>query len=135
MLHLEEMNRQVTHYDHFAADMGIQLMALDREHSVVQMPLEARHCNGMGVAHGGAIFTLVDMAFAALSNASGIYCANAQTSISYLEPGRIGPLRGEARCIRQGRISVYEIHVTGGKGTLIALASVTGCSTGKTLPR
>ena len=55
------------------------------------MPLDERHRNGMGHAHGGAIFALVDMTFATVSNAAGLYCVNAQTNISYLEPGRIGP--------------------------------------------
>ena len=88
------------------------------------------HRNGMGHAHGGAIFALVDMTFATVSNAAGLYCVNAQTNISYLEPGRIGPLRGEARKIRSGRnLGTYDVRITDSDGTLVAIATVTGFMT------
>ena len=94
------------------------------------MPLDERHRNGMGHAHGGAIFALVDMTFATVSNAAGLYCVNAQTNISYLEPGRIGPLRGEARKIRSGRnLGTYDVRITDSDGTLVAIATVTGFMT------
>lgn len=80
--------------------------------------------------HGGAIFALVDMTFATVSNAAGLYCVNAQTNISYLEPGRIGPLRGEARKIRSGRnLGTYDVRITDSDGTLVAIATVTGFMT------
>jgi len=37
----------------------------------VRMPLDQRHLNGAGIVHGGAIFSLADVAFAAASNAHG----------------------------------------------------------------
>lgn len=92
----EEVRYHFNHYDPFARHMGIELLEVGPEHGVAIMPLDERHRNGMGHAHGGAIFALVDMTFATVSNAAGLYCVNAQTNISYLEPGRIGPLRGEA---------------------------------------
>ena len=89
----------------------------------------------MGHAHGGAIFALVDLTFAAVSNADGYFCVNAQSSISYLEPGRIGPLRGEAQRIRTGRnIGTYEIRITDSDGTLVAVATVTGFMTKFPIP-
>lgn len=81
-------------------------------------------------ATAGAIFALVDMTFATVSNAAGLYCVNAQTNISYLEPGRIGPLRGEARKIRSGRnLGTYDVRITDSDGTLVAIATVTGFMT------
>lgn len=100
----EEVRYHFNHHDPFARHMGIELLEVGPEHGVAIMPLDERHRNGMGHAHGGAIFALVDMTFATVSNAAGLYCVNAQTNISYLEPGRIGPLRGEARKIRSGGI-------------------------------
>lgn len=70
------------------------------------------------------------MTFATVSNAAGLYCVNAQTNISYLEPGRIGPLRGEARKIRSGRnLGTYDVRITDSDGTLVAIATVTGFMT------
>ena len=102
--------------------MGIELLEVGPEHGVAIMPLDERHRNGMGHAHGGAIFALVDMTFATVSNAAGLYCVNAQTNISYLEPGRIGPLRGEARKIRSGRnLGTYDVRITDSDGPLVAI--------------
>lgn len=89
----EEVRYHFNHHDPFARHMGIELLEVGPEHGVAIMPLDERHRNGMGHAHGGAIFALVDMTFATVSNAAGLYCVNAQTNISYLEPGRIGPAR------------------------------------------
>ena len=63
------------------------------------------------------------------------YCVNAQSNISYLEPGRIGPLRGEARKIRSGRnLGTYEVRITDADGTLVAVATVTGFLTKHPIP-
>lgn len=60
----------------------------------------------------------------------GLYCVNAQTNISYLEPGRIGPLRGEARKIRSGGIWGPTTSASSDSdGTLVAIATVTGFMT------
>ena len=113
----------------------MEVLEVDEDHGVVVMPLDERHRNGMGHAHGGAIFALADMAFATVSSAAGICRVNAQSSISYLEPGRIGPLRGEARKIRSGkRLGVYEVRITDADGTLVAVAAITGYGTGSPVP-
>ena len=135
MMTLEAVRDHFRRFDPLSGHFGIAVVELDGAHSVAVMPLEARHRNGMGTAHGGAIFTLADVAFAALSNGDGLYCTNAQTSISYLAPGRIGPLRAEARTLRAGRLlSTYEVRVTDADGTLVAEAVVTGYRVGAPIP-
>lgn len=135
MLTLEEIRRHFNRHDPFAGSLGIELLEVGEDRGVAVMPLDERHRNGMGHAHGGAIFALADMAFATVSNAGGMYCVNAQSSISYLEPGRIGPLRGEARRIRSGkRLGTYEVRITDADGTLVAVATITGYGTGRAIP-
>lgn len=132
---LEAIRGHFRRHDPFSGHLGIEILEVGEGYAVAEMPLDARHRNGMGNAHGGAVFALADMAFAAVSNAGGLYCVNAQTSIAYLNPGRIGPLRGEARQLRAGRhLSAYEVRVTDADGTLVAAATVTGCETGVPLP-
>lgn len=121
--------------DTFAQTLGIEVVEMGDGYGAATMPLEQKQRNGMGNAHGGAIFALMDMAFAAASHASGTYSVNAQSSISYLESGRVGPLRGEARKLRVGRrMSTYEVSITDADGTLVAAGIVTGYNTGKALP-
>lgn len=130
-LDIEEVRRYFAKHDTFAAHVGIELVEINEECGVAVMPLTENQRNGMGNGHGGAIFALADMAFAAATYASGTFYVNAQSSISYLEPGRIGPLRGEARKLRRGkRLCTYEVRITDADGTLVAVATIMGASTG-----
>ena len=66
---------------------------------------------------------------------NGLYCTNAQTSISFVRSGRVGPLRGEARVLRSGKLlSTYEVRVTDAEGGLVAVATITGYGVGARLP-
>ncbi|MFR5647345.1 MAG: PaaI family thioesterase [Bilophila wadsworthia] len=67
----EEVRYHFNHHDPFARHMGIELLEVGPEHGVAIMPLDERHRNGMGHAHGGAIFALVDMTFATVSMPPG----------------------------------------------------------------
>ena len=134
MLTLDELSRHFQRHDPFSRQLDIRLLSIEEGHSVAEMPLDVRHSNGMGNAHGAAIFALIDFVFAAASNAAGIYRVTAQSSVSFLRPGRKGPLRGEARCIRSGRhLGTYDVKVTAAEGALIAVAILTSSDTGKTL--
>ena len=124
---LEEVRSHFDAHDTFARHLGIEIAEIGPERAVVTMPFDERHRNGMGQAHGGAIFALADLAFAAASNASGIFCVNAQTSISYIAPGQVGPLRGEAMAVHQGRkLVTYEVNIFDAADTLVARAMITG---------
>ena len=49
--------------------------------------------------------------------------------------GRVGPLRGEARVLRSGKLlSTYEVRVTDAEGSLVAVATITGYGVGARLP-
>ena len=90
----EEVRYHFNHHDPFARHMGIELLEVGSEHGVAIMPLDERHRNGMGHAHGGAIFALVDMTFATVSNAAGLYCVNAHRPPARRSPQ--DPLRPES---------------------------------------
>lgn len=135
MLTHDDIRRHIHRHDTFAHALGIELLEVDEAFGVARMPLDERHYNSMNHAHGGAIFALVDMAFAAACSASGVYWVNAQSSISYLAPGSIGPLRGEARRIRMGRrLCVYEVRILDADETLVAVATITGYNTKAPIP-
>ncbi len=124
------LNEYFHRSDTFASRLDIEIIEANAEKAVSLMPLSPTHRNGMGNAHGGAIFSLADMTFAAIAFAEGTFYVNAQSSISYLEPGRIGPLRGEAKKIRGGKkLGVYEVRIFDSDDTLIAVSTITGYNT------
>jgi acyl-CoA thioesterase len=83
----------------------------------------------VGSLEGGVVATLVDVAGAsAAARATGRMVATQQMSLSFLAPGRVGPVVARARPVRVGRDDVVsEVHVTdrGRDGRLVAVALVT----------
>ena len=54
--------------DRFAANAGCQITEVDEQHAVAVMTVTEVHLNGGNVCQGGALFTLADLAIAALMN-------------------------------------------------------------------
>lgn len=122
------MNCDVVTEGTLSSLLGIRAESFDAGgNGEVSMPLDSRHLNELGNAHGGAIFTLADVAFAVGCRGAGLVCVSAQCSISYLLPGTCGPLRAKAVPVRLGRtLVVYDIMVYDGEGRNIAKAVMTG---------
>jgi acyl-CoA thioesterase len=85
------------------------------------MRLEGWHQNGLGSVHGGAIFTLADLAFAAACNSHGTVAVAVNANIYYVKAATSGTLYADAReTSLGGKIATYAIDVTDEKGALIA---------------
>lgn len=113
--------------DRFATENGMTLDELDSEHAVTSMTLSARHRNAIGGVMGGAIFTLADFAFAALTNDRGHMTVAQQVSINYLSPAKGERLLATARCKKDGRNScVVNVNVVDDTGRDIAQFVGTG---------
>jgi acyl-CoA thioesterase len=122
------MSGPVFKEDNFASLLGIEQIEAEKEgQGIVVMPLASKLRNKMGTAHGGAIFTLVDMAFAAACKELGIHCVTAQCSISYLNPGEGEYLRAEAVPVRLGKtLATFDVIVTDSRERMVAKAIVVG---------
>ena len=108
--------------DAFARYLGIEMAEARPGYARVSMDLEEHHLNGVGIAHGGVIFTLADLAFAAAANSHGVLALAVSASISFVKPGRGGRLFAEARELSRGRkLAAYAVDVTNGAGDLIAV--------------
>ena len=99
--------------DRFATENGITLDELDDEHAVTSMTLSPHHKNAFGGVMGGAIFTLADFAFAALTNDRERVTVAQQVSISFLSAAKGERLIATARYRKDGRNScVVNVDVT-----------------------
>ena len=58
--------------DRFAASIGARLTEVREGYARAELTVEERHLNGAGVCQGGVMFTLADLAFAAVANGRGI---------------------------------------------------------------
>jgi acyl-CoA thioesterase len=107
--------------DLFAAFVGIELIEAGNGRAKACLPVSDRHRNGLGIVHGGAIFTLADLAFAAAVNSRGRVAVAIHCSISYLKAAAGDVLIAEAEEISCGpKIAAYTIRITDASGDIIA---------------
>lgn len=108
--------------DHFAATSGVQILELQRGYARAALTVEDRHLNSVGTLHGGAIFTLADLAFAMACNSGGRVAVAINTNLSFLKATRSGTLVAEATEVsRSRRISTCTVRVTNEAEELVAL--------------
>jgi acyl-CoA thioesterase len=107
--------------DLFAGFVGIELIEAGDGRARARLAISDRHRNGLGLVHGGAIFTLADLAFAAAVNSRGRTAVAIHCSISYLKAAAGDVLFAEAEEVSCGpKIAVYTIRITDATGEIIA---------------
>jgi acyl-CoA thioesterase len=113
--------------DPFARQLGVELEEIRPGYSRVAMTVGQEMLNSHHTAHGGVIFGLADVAFAAASNSHGPPAVALQVSINYVAPVSLGTrLYAEATEESLGRrIGVYRLTVTKEDGTLVATCQAT----------
>jgi acyl-CoA thioesterase len=114
--------RRVMRGDRWAAVAGARLVEVREGYARVRMRLRPDHLNGVGVAQGGAVFTLADFAFAVASNSHGTVAVALDVAITFARAARTGTLTAEAREESLSRrVSVCLVRVTDDRGELVAL--------------
>ena len=107
--------------DQFAKACGIEVLQAEGGTAKVQMELKSEHLNGAQMAHGGLIFTLADVAFAAAANSREGLAVAINANISFLKAAKEGLLTATAKEVSLGkRLASYSIDVTDEKDVLIA---------------
>jgi acyl-CoA thioesterase len=89
----------------------------------LSMPIRPDMLNGLGVCHGGFIFSLADSAMAFASNGHGAHAVAQHASVTFIRPGKAGEtLTAEAvERSRKGRSGLYDVTVIGSSdGSVIA---------------
>lgn len=107
--------------DRLAATLGISVDHVGEGTAVASMEIDDRIRNGAGLAHGGAIFSLADIAFGAASNSHGTLALAVNATISFIRPGVSGRLTATARELSRGsRLATYQVEVAEETGRVIA---------------
>lgn len=106
----------------FARKLNFDLIELNDGYSVVEMTFTEDLENIFGMAHGGAIFGLIDEAFETAANSHGTIAVALNMNITYMNsPAPGARLRAEAKELNiTPRTASYDIKVTDEKQTLIA---------------
>lgn len=107
--------------DRFAANAGCRVTEVDATHAVAEMMVTKEHLNAGGVCQGGALFTLADLAMAALMNHQGNLTFGISSNVMFVSSAVEGDrLRAEAVSINDHRrIPSVEVRVTNQDDRLI----------------
>ncbi|AFV22569.1 phenylacetic acid degradation protein [Methanolobus psychrophilus R15] len=108
--------------ENFATISGMHLTEVSAGYAKAEMRIEKRHLNVLGSVHGGTIFTLADMAFAAASNSHGTAAVAINADISFVKAVGEGHLYAEAKETSiNPKIATYTVDVTNENGDTIAI--------------
>jgi acyl-CoA thioesterase len=120
----------------FARKFAIRLVDIDDGYSKVEMKFTSDMENILGMAHGGAIFALIDEAFETASNSHGTIAVALNMNITYVSSPPSGSiLTAEAREFsRTQKTAGYDIKVKDEKNNLIASCQALVYRKGNPLP-
>ena len=117
-----ESVRNLLNNDQFAKFCGIKLLELSAGSAKTRLKIEKQHLNGVGVVHGGAIFTLADFAFAAASNSHGNIALAINANISFTKATVGGILTAIAtETSLNSKLATYTVRVTNDEDELVAI--------------
>ncbi|NVJ69796.1 MAG: hydroxyphenylacetyl-CoA thioesterase PaaI [Alphaproteobacteria bacterium] len=102
--------------------LGIRMLDVGPGYAKLAMTVGKDMLNFYGTAHGGAVFSLADSAFALACNTFGFVTVASGCSIEFLRPGREGEeLTAVCRLKdRAGKSGVYHIEILNGDDDLVA---------------
>lgn len=125
---------QVFKQDLFSQWLGIELVEIKEGSSKIKMLVRPEMINGLGIVHGGIIFSLADSSFAFACNNRNILSVALDTAINFIKPVHIGDiLVAEAIEIHNGRSTgLYHVNITNQNGHLVSLFKGTCFRTSKT---
>ena len=105
--------------DRASRELGIEIDTIRAGYARMTMDVRPWMVQGLGVCHGGLLFTLADTAMAFASNSHGDTSISTGGTVEFLRPAEAGQtLTAEATELhRSRRTAVYDVRVTaeGGK--------------------
>ena len=106
----------------FSKLLNIRLVDVREGYALCEMTYTGELDNIHGIAHGGAIFSLIDEAFEISSNSHGTVALALNMNLTYIKPALKGSLlRAESKEVSRGRrTATYDIRVEDGEG-LVAI--------------
>jgi acyl-CoA thioesterase len=122
--------------DRFAANAGCQITQVNQHHAVAEMTVTQAHLNGGNVCQGGALFTLADLAIAALMNNQGQLTFGISNNIMFVASAFEGDvLRAEAVFVSDHhKIPSVEVRITNQHDALICFVTGMGYRKSVALP-
>ena len=122
--------------DRYAANAGVRLLYVGEGRATAVMTVTGSHLNGGGVCQGGALFTLADLAMAAVLNSHGSLTLSIESTISFMRSAVEGDvLTAEAvETYNHRKIPFCEVTVRNDRGEIICKMSGMAYRKDKSMP-
>lgn len=110
----------------FANFCGLEELGVVDGRTQLRLTLEPQHLNNLGIAHGGIIATLLDVAMGTAARTMiGTPVMTLDMNVAFLNPGR-GEMIAEGRVLKAGRSIVFcEAEAKTADGETVARATGT----------
>ncbi len=113
--------------DRFASSTGVNLLEMREGYAKASLLVTERHLNAGGVCQGGVLFTLADLAFAAVANCRNQLTLSLNANITFLRPVREGWIYAEAHEIfNHAKVPFIEVRIYDEAEKLVAVFTSTG---------
>lgn len=122
MVPMEKMKEFFKENDKLAQHLGIELLEMAPGFAKASMKVTPQLLNGVNTAHGGAIFSLADLVFAAACNSHNQISVAINVSINFIKavpPNTTLTAEGHEVSLNS-RLGVYEVKVNDESGDLVA---------------
>ncbi len=112
----------------FTKALNIRLVSSGEGRAVLEMDITAGLTNDKGICHGGALFTLADVAFGAAALQDGTVVVTVGSDMHFLRPGRCGGVvRATAFLVsRTGRSGLFQVSLSDEAGGVVAAGMFKG---------
>lgn len=117
------LQERLNNDDRFAKSIGAQLVEVCDGYACAKLTVAEQHLNGAGVCQGGVIYTLADLAFAAVANCHGILSLGISNTITFIKSAQLGETIN-AECIEQvnhHKLPYCDIKVSNEHGETLAI--------------
>jgi uncharacterized domain 1 len=132
---LEAFKRYFNKNDAYSIRSGVRLTHLQKGYAVAEMDVAPELCNLMGTLHGGAYYTLADVAAGSAVIPYGRICVTLNADIHYLRPPAGGTIRATANVVQRGdTIAVCRVEIQDEAEKNLCVCTVTMYQTTKEIP-
>lgn len=131
----ENYMNYVNHKNHFMIHNHMKVIEIEPDRAIAELTVCKDNLNPLNVIHGGAYFTLADVAASAAARSNGTQYVTLNSSFEFIRSAQAGTILATATVHHRGRTTcLMAVEVTDEKGTLLAEGKFTMFCLGESVP-
>ncbi len=122
------LQENLNNNDRFAKSIGAQITEVREGYAKAELDVKENHLNGAGVCQGGVIYTLADLAFAAVANCHGTLSLGVSNTVTFIKSAQLGDhLTAECtEVVNHHKLPYCDMKVMNQNGEILAVVTGLG---------